>query len=102
MLWKTTRIPAGQLNKALSASQNVLVNTEEREEEKERERERESKRHEYQLITYPGRNMLRFLKIAKFEIVILIFGEVLSKIIAPSQLMLAASILKTFPEFWSL
>lgn len=40
MLWKTTRIPAGQLNKALSASQNVLVNTEEREEEKERERER--------------------------------------------------------------
>ena len=41
MLWKTTRIPAGQLNKALSASQNVLVNTEEREEEKERERERE-------------------------------------------------------------
>lgn len=98
MLWKTTRIPAGQLNKALSASQNVLVNTEEREEE----RERESKRHEYQLITYPGRNMLRFLKIAKFEIVILIFGEVLSKIITPSQLMLAASILKTFPEFWSL
>lgn len=100
MLWKTTRIPAGQLNKALSASQNVLVNTEEREEEKERERE--SKRHEYQLITYPGRNMLRFLKIAKFEIVNLIFGEVLSKIITPSQLMLAASILKTFPEFWSL
>lgn len=100
MLWKTTRIPAGQLNKALSASQNVLVNTEEREEEKERERE--SKRHEYQLITYPGRNMLRFLKIAKFEIVILIFGEVLSKIITPSQLMLAASILKTFLEFWSL
>lgn len=100
MLWKTTRIPAGQLNKALSASQNVLVNTEEREEEKERERE--SKRHEYQLITYPGRNMLRFLKIAKFEIVILIFGEVLSKIITPSQLMLAASILKTCPEFWSL
>ena len=46
--------------------------------------------------------MLRFLKIAKFEIVILIFGEVLSKIITPSQLMLAASILKTFPEFWSL
>lgn len=100
MLWKTTRIPAGQLNKALSASQNVLVNTEEREEEKERERE--SKRHEYQLITYPGRNMLRFLNIAKFETVILIFGEVLSKIITPSQLMLAASILKTFPEFWSL
>lgn len=66
MLWKTTRIPAGQLNKALSASQNVLVNTEEREEE----RERESKRHEYQLITYLGRNMLRFLKIAKFETVI--------------------------------
>lgn len=46
--------------------------------------------------------MLRFLKIAKFEIVILIFGGVLSKIITPSQLMLAASILKTFPEFWSL
>lgn len=68
MLWKTTRIPAGQLNKALSASQNVLVNTEEREEE--RERERESKRHEYQLITCLGRNMLRFLKIAKFETVI--------------------------------
>ena len=45
--------------------------------------------------------MLRFLKIAKFEIVILIFGEVLSIIITPSQLMLAASILKTFPEFWS-
>lgn len=81
MLWKTTRIPAGQLNKALSASQNVLVNTEEREEEKEREREREEETltHEYQLITYPGRNVLRILKIAKFEIVILIFGEVLSK-----------------------